>query len=147
MIHTFSRLGSLTLVFALALFAAHCGGEGDDSGTDGDADQPGGSEIILSVWDLTLDPPATGTIDFRADMTFLQDATSEGGHHLAGGDYAFDSDGADATHALSFHYTWYQYDAMDRVDYDGHTYTGTVTEGTRSYDLVADDGATGTISR
>jgi hypothetical protein len=67
----------------------------------------------------TVDNPVTGLMGFRDDGTFDQDGDNpETGHYLSGGTWTI------AGGALSIHFTWYEYDGEDRVDYDGSTMTG-----------------------
>jgi len=62
----------------------------------------------------------TGTIQFKSDGTFVDDATNDGGHFIATGSWAQSGD------EVTIHFTYYQYDGQAGVTYNGDTLVGQI---------------------
>jgi hypothetical protein len=61
-----------------------------------------------------------GIITFNHDGTFVDDATNDSGHFIATGTWNQNNS------QLSIHFTSYQYDGENRVEYDGDTLVGQI---------------------
>ena len=61
-----------------------------------------------------------GSIHFKSDGTFFDDATNNNGHFVSTGSWTQNGN------QLSIHFTFYQYDGEEGVTYDGSTLTGQV---------------------
>ncbi len=77
--------------------------------------------VFLVSGMFTMDGTDQGNALLKARQ---QGAGANGRHFISGGTWDFNQD----TKTMTIHYTWYQNDGEDRVDYDGDTFVGVMND-------------------